>query len=229
MWVFPLAAAGIAGMFCALLLRQFAQRRRPYQAFWAIALLMYAAASFALFLGVLDGWNAPEFKVYWLFGAVLTVPFLAQGEVHLLVRSRAVAYSLLGLLVVATVFAAARVLSADVSQAVLADSLPRGKEVFAADPYAHRMAQYYAYPTYAFLLFATLWSAWRMRGRPELRDRFLGTLAIAIGATIVAAGSAFAAAGMVLGFSITLTAGIAVMFIGFLRASRHVPAGARGT
>ena len=73
------------------------------------------------------------------------------------------------------------------------------------------------------LLGGALWSAWRMRGRPDLRDRFIGTLLIASGATIVAAGATFAAYGNLPGFCITLVAGIAVMFVGFLRASRPMP------
>ena len=63
-----------------------------------------------------------------------------------------------------------------------------------------------------------------MRGRPELRDRFYGTLLITLGATVVAGGSTFAAIGNLPGFSVTLVAGIALMFAGFLRASRTVDA-----
>jgi hypothetical protein len=64
MWAFPLAAALIALVFAASLVRQFASRRRPFQAVWAVALAMYAAASFAMFLGVLDGWTTGEYRVY---------------------------------------------------------------------------------------------------------------------------------------------------------------------
>jgi hypothetical protein len=61
-----------------------------------------------------------------------------------------------------------------------------------------------------------------MRGRPELRDRFSGTLLIAVGATVIAGfGSAFAALGRLLLFSVSLLVGISVMFWGFLRASRQ--------
>ena len=71
------------------------------------------------------------------------------------------------------------------------------------------------------LVGGTLWSAWRMRGRPELKDRFVGTLLIAIGATIIAGfGSTFAAFGKLPLFSVSLLAGIVVMFWGFLRASK---------
>jgi 16S rRNA C1402 (ribose-2'-O) methylase RsmI len=63
-----------------------------------------------------------------------------------------------------------------------------------------------------------------MRGRPELRGRFVGTLLVAAGATITAAaGSAFAAVGNLPAFSLSGLAGVAVMFLGFLRASESRP------
>lgn len=225
MWVFPLAAAAIALVFAVLSGRQFVERRRPFQALWAIALIMYAVASFAMFLGVLDGWSAGEFRLYWLFGAILNVPYLAQGEVHLLFRRGWVVSGLLGLLVVATFVAAWVVLAAPVDEAALATrALPLGKEVFGSSAAAYRLAQVYAYPAFLFLLGGSVWSAIRMRGRPELRDRSIGTILVAVGATIVAMGSGVGA-GLDIAwlFAVSLAAGIAVMFWGFLRASR--PAG----
>jgi peptidoglycan/LPS O-acetylase OafA/YrhL len=219
-WVVPLAASLIALGFAVQLARAFRSRRRPSQLMWALALLMYAAASLALFLGVLDGWTPAEYRVYWLFGAVLNVPYLAMGELYLMVRDRRVTTAVLVLLLFATAFACARIRTATLDAAALSADLPQGREVWAADPLALDLARYYAFPAYFFLLGGTLWSAWRMRGHPDLRDRFFGTLAVASGATIVAAGSAFALTGNVAGFSLTLTAGIAVMFWGFVRASR---------
>jgi hypothetical protein len=220
MWLFPLAAAVIAAVFAGLLARQFLARRKPYQLLWAIALLMYAGGSFALFLGVVDGWSAGEYRAFWLLGAVLNVPYLALGEVYLLVRNRAVGAALLLVLLFATAFAFNRVRTAGVDVTALGKDLPLGRDVFVRDPFALHLAQLYAYPTYAFLVLGTLWSAWKMRGAPQLRDRFLGTLGIAGGATIAAAGSAFAATGVLAGFSLTIAVAIAVMFWGFLRASR---------
>ena len=86
---------------------------------------------------------------------------------------------------------------------------------------AHRLPQLISIPSYVVLLAGTLWSAWRMRGRPALRDRFAGTLLVAFGATVIAGfGSAFAALGYLAAFSAALVAGVAVMFAGFLRAGR---------
>src|SRR5215207_10166363 len=100
---------------------------------------------------------------------------------------------------------------------------PSRKEVFGDGTAAHRLPQVVAIPAYLILLGGTLWSARRMRGRPELRDRFWGTLVIAFGATIIAGfGSAFAALGYLVPFSLSLFVGICVMFLGFLRAARRL-------
>lgn len=224
MWVVPLAASITALVFAALLGRRYLERRRAAPLFWALALLMYAAASLALTLGVLDAWSPAEYRIYWLFGAVLNVPYLAVGELHLLVRERRITLGVLVVLLFATAFAVARIRTAALDVTALSADLPQGKEVWAGDPLALDLARSYAFPAYFFLVGGTLWSALRMRGSPGLRDRFFGLLAIAIGATIVAAGSAFALTGNVGGFSLTLMVGIAVMFWGFVRSSRRVDA-----
>jgi hypothetical protein len=220
-WVFPLLAALVALVFAGLLARQFLRRRRSSQAFWAVALLMYAIASAAVALGAADGWTSGEFRVYWTLGAVLNVPFLAQGELDLLVRRREVRLGLYVLLVFLTAYTIAVVRTASLAGGALAEDLPSGKEVFGDGTPAHRLPQLISIPAYLVLVGGTLWSAWRMRGRPELRYRFWGTLLIALGATVIAGvGSAFAALGHLLPFSLALLVGIAVMFGGFLRATR---------
>lgn len=225
MWIFPLAAAGIALVFAAMLGKQFLSRRKPYQLLWAVALLLYAAAATAVFLGVLNGWSVAEYRVYWLFGAVLNVPFLAVGEAHLLIRNQVVVRIVDAVLAVVTVAAFALVFSADVPLSALAGHLPAGKTVWAGQQSMRTLASACSYVAYFYLVAGTIWSAMKMRKQPAMRDRFLGTLGVAIGATIVAAGAAFAVKGLAEGFSATLSVGIAVMFWGFLRAGRPVKTG----
>ncbi|TMK37811.1 MAG: hypothetical protein E6G58_00565 [Actinobacteria bacterium] len=223
MWVFPLVAAIVAFVFAAMLGKQFAIRRGQAQLLWAIALAMYGLASIAVTAGVLSGWTRTWFVVYWAFGAVLNVAFLAGGELVLLFRRRWVLWAVWLVLVFVTAYTFTVLRGANVNPAAFANRLPLGRDVFGSGTPAHRLAQLVAYPAYVILLLGTLWSAWKMRGRPELKDRFVGTLLIAVGATIVAGGAAFAAAGVLPGFILTIVAGICVMFAGFIRASRRAP------
>jgi hypothetical protein len=221
-WIFPSLAALVALVFAAMLLRRFVRHRRSYLAWWAVALLMYAVASAVVAAGALNGWTSAEFRVYWALGAVLNVPFLAQGELDLLVRNRWVRSALSIVLAFVIAYTIARTRTAAVDVDALGEPLPSGKEVFGDGTPAHRLPQLVSIPAYLVLVGGTLWSAWGMRGRTELRDRFFGTLLIAFGATVIAAfGSAFAALGELLPFSVSLLIGVTVMFVGFVRASRR--------
>ena len=220
MWLIPLVAAVVAAVFAAMLLRQFAARRGQAQLLWAIAMAMFAVASAALALGVGSGWSKTLFGIYWAFGAVLNVPFLAGGELVLLFRRKWVLWATWLVLIFSIAFTFAVLRGADVHG--LTEQLPAGREVFGLGTQAQRLPQYFSYPAYFILVAGAIWSAWKMRGHPELKDRFIGTLLIALGATIVAGGAAFAAEGEVLGFTVTLLVGISTMFWGFLRASRPV-------
>ena len=220
MWVFPLIAALVAFWFAGSLGAQFLRRRRPYQLVWMLALAMFAIASLAVVGGVADTWSRSTFEVYWALGAVLNVPFLAAGEVLLLFRRPTVLWVAALVLVFVTAYTVAVLTGARIDAAALGAQLPAGKEVFGAGTPAHQLPQRISIPSYLVLLAGALWSAWRMRGRPELKDRFVGTLLIAAGATVVAGGASFSAAGMLVGFSATLLAGVVLMFWGFVRASK---------
>ena len=185
---------------------------------------MYAAASVCLAIGAAATWSKLLFDLFWLLGAVLTVPYLAAGEMLLLWRSggskRVAQGTVVAFVLALTVVATTAIFSgAPADASVLAEDLPRGAAVYAREPTSLALARVCAYGAFAILVAGAGYSAWKMRGRAELRGRFVGTLLIVLGATIVAGGSAFAATGLLIGFSLTLLAGICVMFAGFLVAS----------
>ena len=220
MWVFPVAAAVVAFVFAAALGRQFARRRRIHLAMWCGALVMYGVASLAVATGAAVGWSRTLFEVYWILGAVLNVPLLAAGEIHLLRRGQILDVAVWVVLAFVFAYTVAVTRGAAIDPASLAERLPSGKDVFGDGSPAYRLPQLISIPSYVILVAGAVWSAWRMRGRPELRSRFLGTLLVVAGATITAAaGSAFAAVGNLPAFSLSLLAGVAVMFLGFRRAS----------
>jgi hypothetical protein len=59
-------------------------RRAPELAMWSASLLAYAAASGALAWGAAAGWNEAAFRVYYVFGGLLTAPLLGAGSLLLL-------------------------------------------------------------------------------------------------------------------------------------------------
>jgi len=141
MWVFPLASAVVAAVFAGLVTRQYAARRRPYQLAWVLALAMYSAASLAVVFGVLGGWTTGEFQLYWALGAVLNVPFLAGGELMLLLRNRTAQAAVWIVLVFLTAYTVSVLRGASFDAAALVDDLLPGKHVFGDGPAAHLLPQ----------------------------------------------------------------------------------------
>ncbi len=213
MIAFPAAAALISLVFGVHLLVRFGRRRgsNPAEGVWGVAMLMYAVASAALTLGIENGWSSAEFRAYWLFGAVLNVPYLAAGEVYLLLKQRWIPHAVLAVVLASTAYATLRVRTAPVDASVLQGEFFSGREVLGEGSTSLVLARLYSFAGYGVLVLGAVWSASRMRRRPELRSRFLGTLLIVLGATVVAGGSIFAASANLPGFSVTLAAGVAVM------------------
>lgn len=79
------AAAGVAALFSVALARRYVFRGRlnPALVSWSIALAMFAIASLALAVGEAIGWSAWWFRLYYLLGGVLVVPWLALGTVQI--------------------------------------------------------------------------------------------------------------------------------------------------
>jgi hypothetical protein len=62
---------------------------------WGAGLIAYAVASAALAWGAAAGWDARSFRVYYLFGGLLTAPLLGVGSLQLQGRRWAVPVGLL--------------------------------------------------------------------------------------------------------------------------------------
>jgi hypothetical protein len=85
--VVAFAAALLAFRLAGRLAGRWRARRAPELAAWSASLLAYAIAAAALAWGAAAGWSGPSFRVYYLFGGLLTAPLLGAGSL-LLVRRR---------------------------------------------------------------------------------------------------------------------------------------------
>ncbi|HZA79994.1 MAG TPA: hypothetical protein VFC13_00780, partial [Actinomycetes bacterium] len=216
-WLLPGVAAAASAAFAVAVLRQYAARRRPYQLAWGIALSMFTVASLALTAGVVAGWTPLSFKLYYLFGAILNVPWLALGTVELLAgrttrRLYAVglgAFTVLGVVLVAL----ARVTPADLAGRLL----PEGKEFL---PVAVRVLAVVGNVVGTVIVVGgAVASGLALRSRRDLRPRFEGNLLIALGVLLAAGGGVFAFLASSDKLALGLALGASVMYLGFRRAS----------
>ena len=77
------AASLLALRLAGNLASRFRARRTPQMGAWAASLFAYAVASAALAWGSAYGWDEVSFRVYYLFGGLLTAALLGAGSLML--------------------------------------------------------------------------------------------------------------------------------------------------
>ena len=80
------AAALLAFRLAGLLAGRWRARRAPELLAWAASLAAFAVAAAALAWGSAAGWNEAAFRLYYLFGGLLTAPLLGTGSLLLIGR-----------------------------------------------------------------------------------------------------------------------------------------------
>jgi hypothetical protein len=95
-----LLATGASVAFTFDLIRSYQQHPRPHAGAYAAGMAMFALATMALAQGLIFGWGGANYRVFFLFGAILNIPFLALGSMFLVGGRRAgtIMFLLLGAL-----------------------------------------------------------------------------------------------------------------------------------
>ncbi|MEY2443694.1 MAG: hypothetical protein QOE00_274, partial [Ilumatobacteraceae bacterium] len=109
------------------------RRRRPHDLAWSVSLALFALGAGSLWWAESRGWSLATFRVFYLAGAVLNVPWLALGTVYLL-AGRAVGDRVRWWLVLLSGLSAGIVLFAPTRVGVSGTELPTGKDVFGVAP-----------------------------------------------------------------------------------------------
>jgi hypothetical protein len=86
--VLAFVAALAATVFAVDLWLDYRKRPRPHIAAYGIGMTMFALATWAFFVGLTYGWTGPVYRIFYLFGAILNIPFLALGSMFLVVGKR---------------------------------------------------------------------------------------------------------------------------------------------
>jgi hypothetical protein len=200
----------VSAAFAAVMAARYVRRRRAHQLAWTIGLAMFAAAAVAGALARVGGATATEYRVFYLFGAILNVAWLALGTLFLLAprSARWAAWGVLALSVVA----AAAVFASPVDLSAAVDT---GKG-FVESPLPRILAGIGSGIGSVILVGGALWSAWVFLRRRHQGRRALGNVIIAIGVLIAAAGGTAAFTGASGVVEWTNFVGVTAIFIGFL-------------
>jgi acyl dehydratase len=213
-------ATAVATLFAQATGVRYSRSKAPYQGAWTFALALFALASAALATAASTGWDRGTFRAFYLLGAVLNVPWLALGTVYLL-GGRRIGDRIRTGLVLFTGFAIGVVLAAPIHGVIApAGGIPVGKDHFGVLP---RVLAGAGSGVGAVVVFGgALYSAVRFA-----RRRAPGTGALAGGNALIALGTLVLSSGGLLqgaigqdeAFTISLAAGIVVVYAGFVVAS----------
>jgi hypothetical protein len=223
------AATLVAISFALSTLDRWLRRGRPHDLAWSVSLALFATGAGALWWAETRGWSLGSFRLFYLCGAVLNVPWLALGTVYLL-AGRAAGDVVRWWLVLLSGLSAGVVMFAPTRSTVSGKDLPTGKEVFGVAPRV--LAATGSGVAAMVIIVGALWSVYRLvrrrspamrgvhRSAPSSARLVAGNLLIATGTLVLSAsGTVAGRLGKDRAFAITLLIGIAVLFVGFLVAS----------
>jgi hypothetical protein len=202
----------ISTIFAGVMAMRYVRRRRRYQLVWTVGLAMFAIAALSGVLARADGATEAEYRLFYLFGAILNVAWLGLGTVFLLAPS--LARWALGAVVVLTAVATVAVFASPVD---LGAAMDTGKG-FDHAPLPRILAGIGSGVGSLVLIGGALWSAWAFLRRRQDGRRALANVIIAAGVLVAAAGGTAAFTGASGVVEWTNFAGVSLIFIGFLLA-----------
>jgi hypothetical protein len=198
------AAALVALRLAGRVFARWRVRRAPELLAWSGALFAYALASAALAWGAAHGWDARTFRLYYLFGGLLTAPLLGAGSLLIWRKRWAGPVAL-----VYTGLAVGIAISVPVHGSFTGSGIPAAQDHLAFVPARLVAVLANTLGTFAVVLVAAA----------TFRRRPLGNALIVLGVAIAAAGTAVAGLGVAgtAGFAL---AAVLVLYAGFVAPSR---------
>lgn len=237
-------ASLVALTFALVTADRWHRRRLAHHGAWAMAMALFFVGSFSLWWATATGWSSGVFRVFFTAGAVLNVAWLALGSVALLAGDR-VARPLRTVLALLSAFAIGVMTVAPTTAPFVAETFPRARDHFGMLP--RMLAAVGSGVPALVIIIGALWSVARlMSGRSpaiggarraglvSARRLVVSNVLVALGTLVLSAsGSLAGRLGEERAFTVTLSIGVVVLFIGFLvpsaRGNSHGATGFPGT
>ena len=219
-------STAVTFFFAVAVFERYRRRKGAHLLLWGIGLVFYGLGTLTEAI-MLFTFHPLALKIWYLTGAMLTAAWLGQGTLHLLVRKRGVATTLLALLVVVSVIAVTLVLVAPVEPVAYNLNEPASAQyqeiLVRSGAITFLTIILNIYGTLA-LVGGAIYSAYIFWRKRVLADRMIGNILIAAGAMMPAMGGTFIRAGLADWLYLSEFLGAVIMYVGFLRATASQPA-----
>ena len=217
----------VALVFALVTTDRWHRRRLTHHSAWATAMSLFAIGSFALWWATSTGWSNGIFRVFFTAGAILNVSWLALGSIALLAGDR-IALPLRRMLALFSAFAIGVMAVAPTTAPFVTNEFPRARDHFGALP--RTLAVVGSGVPALIIMLGALWSIARLIARrtPALAgarrqggvsaNRLVASNVLIAAGTLVlsASGSLAGRFGEERAFTITLSVGVVILFVGFL-------------
>lgn len=219
-------STAVTFFFAAAVFERYRRRKGTHLLLWGIGLVFYGLGTLTEAI-MLFTFHPLAIKIWYLTGAMLTAAWLGQGTLHLLVRKRGVATTLLVLLSVVSLIAVILVLAAPVQPVAYDLNQPASAQyqeiLVRSGGITFLTIILNIYGTLA-LVGGAIYSAYIFWRKHVLADRMIGNILIAVGALMPAMGGTFIRAGLADWLYLSEFLGAVIMYVGFLKATASQPA-----
>lgn len=205
-----------------LLAFQYVRRRKKHQLLWTVALALFALSSLLAFMSETNGWNVPAYQLYY-FTISPMVAFMGTGTLYLLHDKPWGKYFLVYTLVLSAVFLVL-ILTSAIDRTLLNTYSPPSEIGSAAMPSNPKlMSPLLSVPGGLVLIGGAFYSFWLDKSRKY-------ALLIALGGIVqLLSGLRARFGGDPTYFFALTTAGVLLLFVGFLLSSDYIRKRKEGT
>ncbi len=209
----PILTTVAAAFFCYQLFARYrAKGGGLHLLWWGIGMVTYGVGTFTEAYTTLFGWNPVVFRFWYVAGAFLGGYPLAQGSIYLLMNRRFAhrsAWIVTSFIAVSAVLVFLTPLDVSLAETYrLSGQVIQWQWIRLLTPIVNLYAV-------LFLVGGAIVSALRFRRAPELRDRYIGNILIAVGALLPGIGGAATRAGFVEVLYVTELIGLLLIYWGY--------------
>jgi len=209
----PVATTIFGCYFLVVIYQHWSRKKDAMHIFWwMLGIFFYGAGTITESINTLAGFSIPNFRAWYILGALLGGAPLAQGTVYLLMKKRTA--DILSIILAAVVIiTSVLVILSPVHPELVENNRMTGKILeWKFVRYITPFINLYAF---TFLVGGAIFSAIKYARNKSYKNRFLGNVFIAIGGLLPGIGGAFTKFGYIEVLYVTEFIGLAFIYTGY--------------